>query len=74
MECANFFPNFKFVIHCSATDGRLNEETISKYVELSNKLYVYLCGPKEMMDNFSQRLPKKGIKQKRIIYEDFALK
>ncbi len=69
-----FFPNFKFVIHYPSTEGRLNEESINKYVELTRDSYVYLCGPKEMMDDFSQKLPKKGIKQKRIIYEDFTLK
>lgn len=69
-----FFPNFKFVIHYSGTDGRLNSENIRKYVNLTSQTFVYLCGPKEMMDSFSQRLPKSGIKQKRIIYEDFSLK
>ena len=69
-----FFPNFKFVVHYPSLDGRLNEENINKYAELSNNSYVYLCGPKEMMDDFSLKLPKKGIKQKRIIYEDFTLK
>lgn len=69
-----FFPNFKFVIHYPSTEGRLNEENINKYVSLSNQTYVYLCGPKEMMENFSQKLPRKGIKQKRIIFEDFTLK
>lgn len=69
-----FFPNFKFVIHYPSVEGRLNEENINKYAELTRESYVYLCGPKEMMDDFSQKLPKKGIKQKRIIYEDFTLK
>jgi predicted ferric reductase len=69
-----FFPNFKFIVHYPSLDGRLNEENINKYVELTSQSYVYLCGPKEMMDTFSQKLPKKGIKQKRIIYEDFTLK
>jgi predicted ferric reductase len=69
-----FFPNFKFIVHYPSLDGRLNEENINKYVELTSQSYVYLCGPKEMMDDFSQKLPKKGIKQKRIIYEDFTLK
>lgn len=70
----SFFPNFKFVIHYSGLAGRLNSENLKKYTEFSSQTFVYICGPAEMMQDLSNNLPKNGVKQKRIIYEDFSLK
>lgn len=67
-------PNFKFIIHYSDVSGHLDEEKLNTYMPLSKDVYVYLCGPKQMMKNLSDNLPKKGIMQKRIIFEDFSLK
>jgi predicted ferric reductase len=71
---AKNYLNFKFVIHYPSIEGRLNEENIRKYVNLSKQSYVYLCGPKALMDDFSHKLPSKGVLKKRIIFEDFSFK
>lgn len=74
LKYMSIYPNFKFILHYSDKSGHLNNESISKYVVLSSDSYVYLCGPKNMMDSLSLSLPNLGVKQKRIIYEDFTLK
>lgn len=74
LKYTKLLPNFKFIIHYSDILGRLNEENIAKYATLNKTVYVYLCGPKLMMEYLSHNLPNKGILQKNIIYEDFILK
>ena len=69
-----YFPNFKFVHHLSDQLGRLNNTIIKNYVDLSPDTYVFLCGPNVMMESLCNELPKCGIRKKRIIFEDFALK
>jgi predicted ferric reductase len=66
--------NFKFFIHNSDTDGHLNYQIINKYCFLNTENYVYICGPKKMMEDVSMDLTDNGLLQKRIIYEDFTFK
>ena len=69
-----YFPNFKFIHHISDTLGRLNQDIVKGYANLTHDTYVYLCGPAQMMEFLSTELPKAGIRRKRIIFEDFKLK
>jgi len=71
---AYYFPNFNFNLHFSDLTGRLNENLIASYASLTENTHVYMCGPNKMMEYISHQLPKKGIKRKRIIFEDFNLK
>lgn len=73
-EIAKNIPNFKLIVHYSDKLGHLNNDAISKYVTLDQSTYVYICGPKQMMEDLSENLPDMGVMQKRIIYEDFSLK
>lgn len=66
--------NFKFIIHYSDKLGHLDNKNITSYMSLDKDTYVFLCGPKEMMESISTNLPKVGIMQKHIIFEDFDLK
>ena len=74
IEYQKTHPNFKFVIHNSDTDGHLNNQLINKYCLLNQENYVYICGPKKMMEDVSMDLTDNGLLQKRIIYEDFTFK
>lgn len=69
-----YFPNFKFIHHASDLLGRLNQNVIKNYVNLSPSTFVYLCGPNNMMEYLTQELPKTGVKRKHIIFEDFKMK
>lgn len=69
----NMFHVNKF-IHYSDKLGHLNIDLISKYINLNKDTYVFICGPNQMIDYFSKKLPLMGLRKKRIIYEDFKLK
>lgn len=66
--------NFKFVTHYSDKLGHLDENKINEIIPLSSDIRVYICGPQIMMETLSESLPRKGILNKRIIFEDFSLK
>jgi predicted ferric reductase len=67
-------PNFRFINHYSDVSGHINEEMLGIYTEIDSNTYAYICGPSQMMKDLSKNLHKKGILQKRIIFEDFRLK
>lgn len=71
---SELFPNFKFVINCSDIEGRLDENNVNNIVPLNKETHVYICGPSQMMEDLSNKLPKMGVLKKRIIFEDFNLK
>ena len=50
--------------------GRITEEFLKKH-GITDYKYVYLCGPKPMMDNIEQQLLKMNIKKEAIVKEVF---
>lgn len=73
-EYALRYPNFKFDIHYSDKLGHIDENIINSYMNLDREVYVYLCGPKLMMESLSTKLANKGVMHRKIIFEDFSLK
>lgn len=67
-------PKFKFVNYYSDKLGHLDEIKINDIVPLNFDVRVYLCGPQIMMETLADLLPRKGIMNKRIIFEDFSVK
>lgn len=50
--------------------GRITEEFLKKH-GINDYKYVYLCGPKAMMENIEEQLLKLNIKEDAIIKEVF---
>lgn len=51
--------------------GRINIETVTKYVsDLKNSIF-YICGPESMKNNLKIGLKSLGVKNNQIITEDF---
>jgi predicted ferric reductase len=69
-----YFPNFKFVIHLTDVNGRLDENRLKNYLNLSSVSHVFMCGPAGMRESMCSIFVKNGIKKRRIIFEDFSLK
>ncbi len=67
-------PNFKFHLHLSDVEGRIDDRNIKRYTSLDGDTYIYICGPSQMMESLSRNLPNNGVKRKRIIFEDFKFK
>ncbi|QQG41314.1 MAG: ferric reductase-like transmembrane domain-containing protein [Candidatus Woesebacteria bacterium] len=67
-------PSFRFINHLTSLYGRLNADNVCRRFNLTRNSYVFLCGPKKMMETFAEQFSSYGISRKRIIYEDFQLR
>lgn len=64
-EAKNILPNFEYFYNCG--------DMFKNISNLGNKTF-YICGPREMMKNYSQQLINMGVKRTNIIFEDFNFK
>jgi predicted ferric reductase len=67
-------PNFQFVEHLTTRAGRLTAEVLQQAGKVGRETYYFLCGPQTMMASLTEQLTRRGVRRKRIIYEDFSLK
>lgn len=71
----NLFSEFNVVLYNSEIKGRLNYLEIKKYIkDLDSDYYIFMCGPKPMMEDIATNLVKNGLNKKRIVFEDFTFK
>ena len=71
----NLFSEFNIVLYNSEIKGRLNYLEIKKYIkDLDSDYYIFMCGPKPMMEDIATNLVKNGLNKKRIVFEDFTFK
>lgn len=63
-------PSIIYIRHCSDESGYLDVKTIKELCGLEKKNF-FLCGPKPMMDSFIKQLTQAGVKNSRIVFEDF---
>lgn len=64
--------NFTFKLWQSSSHGRLTAEKLISQIQNWNKAQYFLCGPQGMMHGISSQLKKIGVKDKKIIFEDFS--
>lgn len=64
-------PHIIYIPHCSAQKGLLDVPGIKKIIESYAHKNFFLCGPPAMMHSFISQLKRVGVKNTRIVYEDF---
>lgn len=64
-------PHIVYIPHCSAQKGLLDVPGIKQIIESYAHKNFFLCGPPPMMQSFISQLKRVGVKNTRIIYEDF---
>lgn len=74
LEVASKLDNLKYFNNCSNVDGRLTVERIKKDVGDITKYKIFMCGPTQLMEQFTKELIESGVDVDNIIFEEFIFK
>jgi predicted ferric reductase len=69
------YPSLHLHLIASQRRGRLTPEQVAATVAAPHEdVWVYMCGPLEMMRTFDKQLHKRGFPRRHIVWERFEIR
>lgn len=74
-EAAKQQSSFRLHLVLSEREGHLTPEKVAKMAQVPlDEVWIYMCGPAQMMRSFERRFRQLGIRRSRIFWEHFELR
>jgi predicted ferric reductase len=74
-EAAAQQPSLRMHLVVSEREGHLTPENVAKAVQAPlEEVWIYMCGPAQMMRSFERRFGQLGVRRSRIFWEHFELR
>ena len=74
-EAAEQQPSLRVHLVLSEREGRLTPDQVARVVQTPlDEVWIYMCGPAQMMRSFERRFGQLGVARSRIHWEHFQLR